>query len=92
MMEVDVKWPFLLITTLAGWSQFIRVPYVPVDAKLSHFEEVLHSTSLGFVPRKLNPNTSNSNKLPIVLTGTLKLRDWTLQDWTLTDEFAGVDI
>ena len=56
-------------------------------AKLSHFGEVLHSKLLGFVPRKLNPNTTNSNKLPIVLTGTLKL-----QDWILTDEFAGVDI
>jgi len=58
-MEVDVKWPFLFITTLAG---LLRLSYEPLDAKLSHFGEVLHSKSLGFVPKKLN--TSTSSKLP----------------------------
>jgi len=37
----------------------IRVSYEPLYAKLSHFGEVLHSKSLGFVPNKLNTTKLN---------------------------------
>jgi len=47
------------------WGSLIelRVSDEPRYAKLSHFGEVLHSKSLGFVPKKLNTTTGNASKL-----------------------------